>query len=199
MTPPNYVEVQRSCNTAHSDGAIEKDGDSDVALDLVGWLEEGGGAFDSVLVVGCRSGYEIDAFRGAFSGAAVLGVDLVPEFVRYANSRGRCALVADMHALPFGDRLFDLVYCCATLEHAHDAHLAVGEMLRVANRAVFCTADLGTDSSKRNPSHFTFLDEPEWLALFDRPGWTVEHKIVEESVHLFARRHSWNTSIPKWS
>ncbi|GAF87172.1 unnamed protein product, partial [marine sediment metagenome] len=46
---------------------------------------------------------------------------------------------ADIHDLPFKNNEFDVVLCSETLEHVADLHKAIGELLRVAGKAVVIT------------------------------------------------------------
>jgi ubiquinone/menaquinone biosynthesis C-methylase UbiE len=88
-----------------------------------------------VLEVGFGAG--TDHLRLARRGGRVVGVDLTPqnfvETTRRFELDGRAArlAVADMEALPFRSRVFDLVYSFGAVHHTPDIRQAVAEMARV--------------------------------------------------------------------
>jgi SAM-dependent methyltransferase len=95
------------------------------------------GPGDSVLDVGCGTGY----FSRALSGAAlrVTGVDLAPAWVAYAARRdpgGARYAVADARRLPFPDAGFDHAISVTALCFVAEERAAVAELVRVARRRV---------------------------------------------------------------
>jgi len=68
---------------------------------------------ESILDAGCGSGF--DAVPLGAKGCEVVGVDVSPEMVRIARSRGVDAHVADLAELDLGRR-FDKVLSCGALE-----------------------------------------------------------------------------------
>ena len=73
--PPDYVENQRDYNTFHSDGRIEHYEEEALKLvDLVVRLTQGKIPV-SLIDVGCRTGYMIDALMTRFPSTRVVGVD----------------------------------------------------------------------------------------------------------------------------
>jgi malonyl-CoA O-methyltransferase len=80
----------------------------------------------SLLDVGCGT-----ARRLARAGASTaVGVDLTLAMLRCAVMRGTLA-AADVCALPFGDRLFDTVWCRLVIGHVAGLPDAYGELARV--------------------------------------------------------------------
>ena len=87
-----------------------------------------------VLNVGCGTGgFNVAAQR---AGASTWGIDASDDAIRICELRrtlgagGRYARAA-AEALPFPDRVFDVVYCLSTLEHVESVEAAVREMVRV--------------------------------------------------------------------
>lgn len=180
--PGNYVEVQRDGNMHHLDGRVEHPDDVYPIYDAVYEMEQWTVALpSSILVLGCRTGYELEALAQRYPHAYVLGVDIVPEFVKMARKRGN-AIEADMHDLPLARDLFDWTFCIGTLEHAYNARRAARELLRVTRHALYVTADMEEEWQKtrqvegvalRTP-HYTFITKPEeWKSMFRYPGWRL--------------------------
>jgi SAM-dependent methyltransferase len=91
---------------------------------------------DSLLDVGCGTGFFTRALAGATDGQ-VVGVDINPERVAYARSRdvGKATYeVADARALPYPDASFDLVVSMAALCFIEEEMVAAREIVRVARR-----------------------------------------------------------------
>lgn len=87
----------------------------------------------SVLDAGCGVGYGLQMMKGGGS-SALTGVDISAEAVEASRARlGQSARIeqADIAALPFEDRSFDLVLCFETIEHVTDQDAALDELRRV--------------------------------------------------------------------
>lgn len=107
---------------------------------------------ETVLDVGCNSGYYIDHCPQA---AAVYGVDVNPELVAIARRKLHGVHLAPAESLPFRSRTFDVVNLAGVLELVHDPIPVVLEAARVAKRLVTgstCHAD-GSWGRERVPSH----------------------------------------------
>lgn len=176
LMPEDYVTTQRFVNAIHSDGSVESPNEESCA-----YAKRVAAFFalpeikpTSILDVGCRTGYTLPVFKEAFPDARVVGLDIVPEFIEAAKQRGE-AFVGDMHALPFGEGEFDLVFCTGSIEHAYDGDKACRELFRVARSAVFLSADCSPlEVFEDNPSHYTFKAGPmDWVRACDTPGWQL--------------------------
>lgn len=88
---------------------------------------------DTVLDVGCNSGYLVDFVP---TGCVVFGVDVAPELVTLALTRLARAEVAPAETLPFGDRSVDVVVLGEILEHVFDPIAVLQEAARVSRRLV---------------------------------------------------------------
>lgn len=132
----------------------------------------------SFLDVGCREGTVMqDVYmRGEIE--RILGIDIVPQFVKVARTRGLEVLEHDLHKTAFADASIDAVFCSQTLEHCHDIHTALAELFRIAKHAVFIGVPLQEEwSFKENPSHYWVTDDTlEWLNLCHPPkDWELVH------------------------
>lgn len=111
----------------------------DIALAALGGLSAYYG-FASFLDVGCGTGRAILALRTMFPDARVEGIEPVAELREVAYSKGvpRDAIrVGDAAALREDDASFDCVTAFGVLHHVRTPRLVIGEMLRVARKAVF--------------------------------------------------------------
>jgi ubiquinone/menaquinone biosynthesis C-methylase UbiE len=94
----------------------------------------------AVLDVGTGTGRA--ALALATAGASVIGVDASAEMLDVARRRASEAGavvrfdVADAHALPFGDREFDLVVSLRLLMHVPDWRRCIAELARVSRHSV---------------------------------------------------------------
>ncbi|MBM82375.1 MAG: hypothetical protein CMJ78_17555 [Planctomycetaceae bacterium] len=93
---------------------------------LVGFMQQVLPSTDQparVLCVGCRNGAELDYIEETCN-ATTQGLDLFSQDNRIT--------VGDMHAMPFANDSFDVVYSCHSLEHAFDIKQAISEFYRLA-------------------------------------------------------------------
>jgi ubiquinone/menaquinone biosynthesis C-methylase UbiE len=88
----------------------------------------------------------------------------------------------DATALPFADRIYDVVTALEVLEHIPDAGRAIAEVCRVAQRFVVISVPSKADD---NPEHIHLFERPALTALLQRHGAT---RITTEYVlnHLIA-------------
>jgi SAM-dependent methyltransferase len=95
-----------------------------------------------VLDLGCGSGEKLPLLAEALGSAGqIIGVDLDQGAVRAFLSHG---VVADAHALPLRDSVFDAAWCVATLGLLRDRATALREVRRVLRSgapALFVTAE----------------------------------------------------------
>jgi len=88
---------------------------------------------DTVLDVGCNSGYIVDFLP---PNCTAYGVDVSTELVKKAKRRLKDARVAAAERLPHADKAVDVVLLGEIIEHVHDADLVLREAARVARRIV---------------------------------------------------------------
>lgn len=85
----------------------------------------------SILDVGCGCGYVLkQAYDRGYTN--LLGADLVPKSI-YPEIK---IVAANIEALPFADKQFDIVTCSHTLEHVLDLPKAISELKRVARKLI---------------------------------------------------------------
>jgi SAM-dependent methyltransferase len=90
-----------------------------------------------MLDVGCGTGGFLKDWQTTASAGQWIGVDLFPEALTLARDRCRASLsAASAAALPFGDALFDAIYCADVLQHMSraDSMRALDEFARVLDQ-----------------------------------------------------------------
>lgn len=86
-----------------------------------------------ILEVGLGEGEVAERVRERFPSSAFTGIDLPDDELAAAwRARGLPGAFADIAALPFPDRTFDLVLCIEVLEHVPDPAAGLRELRRVA-------------------------------------------------------------------
>lgn len=86
-----------------------------------------------ILEVGLGEGEVAERVRERFPSSAFTGIDLPDDELAAAwRERGLPGAFADIAALPFPDRTFDLVLCIEVLEHVPDPAAGLRELRRVA-------------------------------------------------------------------
>lgn len=108
---------------------------------------------ETFLDAGCGEGFVSEHLLRSAPGLSIVGFDWNPDSVAMAAERNPAGeyLVADITALPFEDNQYDVAGCFEVLEHLYEPEKALGELLRVARRAVvlsvphepwFCMANM---------------------------------------------------------
>jgi SAM-dependent methyltransferase len=127
------------------------------------------GPGDRVLDCACGVGY--GAALLAEAGASVIGVDLSPTAIRYANWRygrqGLSFLCGDAARLPFPDSSFDVAVSFETIEHIHDDEGFLSEMSRVLkpNGALVVSTPWQPWFGPKWPYHVREYTRPQYEAL----------------------------------
>jgi len=94
------------------------------------------GADDTVLVMGCGAGAELDYLKRAGK-TKLTGLDISPRLVQEAGAKhGVPTLVGDMAKSGLGDKSFDVVLCHRALHHLFYPFAALEEMARLARNTV---------------------------------------------------------------
>ncbi len=112
-----YDEISKGYEELHKEEQMKK-------LKLI---KENMSFFDSVLDVGCGTGFcldEIDAKRK-------VGIDPSSELVKIGVKEGRKLVVGMGEELPFADEEFDTVICLTAAHHFTDLRKGFSEMKRV--------------------------------------------------------------------
>jgi SAM-dependent methyltransferase len=132
---PWYIAETRaffSVRAATWDTKFGDDGPAYAAAVAEAGIREGGTAID----VGCGTGRALPALRQAVGAdGAVIAVDLTPEMLRCAQSRGRVAraalVLADASRLPVGTGSADAIFAAGLITHLPDAEAGLRELARV--------------------------------------------------------------------
>jgi ubiquinone/menaquinone biosynthesis C-methylase UbiE len=115
-------------------------------------------AIRSVLDVGTASGRTLRILKTAIPELFICGIEpvgaLLDEAVSAGNAKSGAILQGKGDALPFADNSFDAVCEFAILHHVEEPQVVIGEMLRVARKAVIIS-----DSNR-------FGQGPMWMRFF---------------------------------
>lgn len=85
----------------------------------------------NILDIGCGTGETLTFMKKVFPGSKLLGVDYLPEAVKYTQSRGHSARRADALHLPLPAASFDAVLLLDVIEHIKDDSGVIREAKRV--------------------------------------------------------------------
>jgi SAM-dependent methyltransferase len=96
---------------------------------------------ERILDLGCGDGQT--AKRIVANGVTVMGVDISPEMVSAARSRGIVAMEASVESLPFSDHAFDAVFSNAALHWVKDQDAMMAEVHRVLKPGGRFVAEMG--------------------------------------------------------
>ena len=94
---------------------------------------------ETLLDVGCGTGYFTRRFAAGDTPCNVIGVDIDQEALRFASGRSLDSVafaVADARRLPFRDHSFDVVISVTALCFVREERSALRELVRVARRRV---------------------------------------------------------------
>ncbi|MCI0428849.1 MAG: class I SAM-dependent methyltransferase [Nitrospiraceae bacterium] len=102
----------------------------------------------SILDVGCGKGDVLNAIHEVQPNIRLLGVDLSPEALSFAEIP---AVVAGLPGIPLADRSFDLVLCLQVLEHIvpSDYRQSLRELERLADRHLIVGVPFAENLSKK--------------------------------------------------
>jgi SAM-dependent methyltransferase len=160
-----------------------------------------------ILDVGCGSGRHVCA-ASRFRDVVAIGADIQFDDAREARDRLRqieqlgeggggesLTLRADIHCLPFGNDVFDLVICSEVLEHVHDPHAAVSEVVRVLKQGGNLVVsvprylpericwELSDDYHHANDGHLRIYRKTELTALLEAAGVKAWASHFAHSLH----------------
>lgn len=101
------------------------------AKNILGSLE-----FESLLDVGCASGYMVSQIQKSFPGKKYYGVDIYDKAIKFAKQRYPSIRfkVGSADKLPFKEGEFDLITCYETIEHVENPGSSLKEMRRVLKK-----------------------------------------------------------------
>ncbi|MBI2031372.1 MAG: class I SAM-dependent methyltransferase [Candidatus Levybacteria bacterium] len=87
----------------------------------------------SILDVGCASGWFLNEVSRKFPKAECTGIDPYEDAIKYGKKKYEKLnlIVADGHDIPLPSSTFDLVICSEVLEHVANPEKVVGEIKRV--------------------------------------------------------------------
>jgi SAM-dependent methyltransferase len=138
----------------------------------------------SVLDVGCAKAFMLHDFSELIPGITVKGVDVSKYAIENAIEDMRPHVqVASAVELPFPDKSFDVVISVTTLHNLelNDLIKSLQEIERVARHGSFITVDAYRDEQEKarmnawNLTAKTILHVDEWVALFERAGYTGDY------------------------
>jgi len=116
----------------------------------------------TVLDVGCGAGVDYELLKDV---CEYTGLDVTPKMIELCkqNFPQGVWINSDLRSMPFSDKLFDVVYCRAVLEHLDDYRAAIDEMKRVGRSVVIV---LFHPIAERE--HIEKIDDNTWNNTYDK-------------------------------
>lgn len=101
---------------------------------------------ERILDGGCGTGFGAEMLQQRWPRTHITGCDLSPEMVRKTNERSIEAICADLEALPFPDKQFDLIWSNLALQWCQPklAYPELHRLLKASGKLVFTTLLPGT-------------------------------------------------------
>lgn len=134
----------------------------------------------TILEVGCGFGRNIRFLLDNNVRSQITGVDISPKMLaearKYVSNKNVDFGIADVLALPFQDRLFDLVLVHGLLMHIkpEDVKKAISEILRVAKKSLI-SVEQNYLSSDEGAKKYTFVHN--YKNLYEEQGVSVEEYV----------------------
>jgi len=93
-------------------------------------------SFNSILDVGCASGFMANRMSHIYQDAKIVGIDVYSEALKFGKKHYPHIQFkkADAHKLPFKANSFDLVVCYETIEHVVEPSKVISEIKRVLKK-----------------------------------------------------------------
>ena len=142
---------------------------------------------ETVLCVGCGSGYELNMWSNAE------GIDLNDVSLQKCRNQGFIVYKEDMHKMSFKDNSYELVYSRDVFEHAISPIEAISEMARVSSKYVAIV--LPDESWQWSKWHFIIPTIRQMISLGEKANLMLksmrEYNInlgttnIQQSLYLF--------------
>jgi SAM-dependent methyltransferase len=161
---------------------------------LKSFLERSSGS-GRVLIPGCGSGYEVQAFHAA--GYDVSAIDFSPAAVEQAKrvlgSLAERVILGDFFTYDFGQRRFDLIYertflCSMTRSRWPEYVKRIADLLLPRGRLIGVFLYAGQKSSSGPPFPLT---EPEADQLFEKRFKLLRSELTTDSLPFFREMERW--------
>lgn len=142
----------------------------DVGVALLSRLEAPIRQVETVVDLGCGTGYFSSALHERYPKALHIGLDLAPGMVAYArenSSQRQHWAVADAESLPLASGSVDVIFSSLALQWCHRPDLLfaeLGRVLRPGGRCVFAT--LGPETLKELRASWASVDERQHVNQF---------------------------------
>lgn len=154
---------------------------------------------ETVVEIGCGDGSVLGELARRGVGASRVGMDISSSAVAIASGQSgvTSARQFDGSRIPAADGAYDLVLATHVLEHVPAPEPLVGELLRVARRALVIEVPLERNLSARRPGARAASEAAGHLHRFDRAairrmlsdsGWMVRAEVLDPlpmAVHAF--------------
>ena len=135
----------------------------DVGEQLLTRLDALAIAPDSVLDLGCGTGYFCAGLKQRFPQADYYGLDIAQGMIEYAREgqpRAECWLVGDAEALPLANNSVDLVFSSLAIQWCYRPQLLFAELARVLRPGGYCVfSSLGPGTLKELRAAWAAVDK----------------------------------------
>lgn len=146
--PKAWDTLPKEWDNSHTAGGFR-----DPQLNIMDWIIEH--EPESVLDIGCCTGYYIEKLRELKYGGKYLGIDVTESFIKrgqelYPNESFGVGDIMNMAEYP--DDSYDLVFAFGVFQHIPDHEKAMAEMFRVAKKHMIISVPY-TDGDKTLAKH----------------------------------------------
>jgi SAM-dependent methyltransferase len=198
-------EFYERCYTSSADGAKwggwRALGAVTKAEHVVSLLDRAGvPKVDTVAEIGCGDGSVLNELARRAVGISRIGMDISTSALAIAAGQPGVTGVErfDGSRIPAADGAFDLVVATHVLEHVPEPEPFVGELARVARRALVIEVPLERNLSARRPAaraaseaagHLHRFGRPAVRRMITRHGWRIRAELLDPlpvAVHTFA-------------
>lgn len=106
--------------------------------------------------------------------------------------------VGDIHDLPYGNQIYDVVFAYQVLEHTVSPYIALMECHRVLKSTGFLMISVPSfegPENGTNETHISCLNLEQWRELLRKTGFNITWEFIEETNSVGSYYYYFNTNL----